>query len=54
VASAVTQAGSPVVVATRFGAGLVLRTGLPEFAARLHLDPASAGLMDRLWTLLSR
>jgi hypothetical protein len=54
VASAVTATGSPVIVAARYGSGLVIRTGLPGFATRLSSDPASAGLMDRLWMLLSR
>jgi hypothetical protein len=54
VASAVTTGGMPVVVAERLGAGLVARTGLPDFAAHLMSDPASAALMDRLWMLLSR
>jgi hypothetical protein len=54
VASAVTPAGRPVIVAARFGKGLVIRTGLPGFPTRLTPDPAAAGLMERTWTLLSR
>jgi hypothetical protein len=52
-ASAATQDGArQVIVASRFGAGLVIRPGLPEFSARLHDDAALAALLDRAWTLL--
>ena len=54
VATAVTPAGRPVIVAARLGRGLVIRTGLPSFATRLTPDPASAELLARTWTLLSR
>jgi len=54
VATAVTPAGRPVIVAARFGRGLIIRTGLPGFATRLTPDPASAQLLARTWTLLSR
>jgi hypothetical protein len=54
VATAVTPAGRPVIVAARLGRGLVIRTGLPGFATRLTPDPASAALLARTWTLLSR
>jgi hypothetical protein len=54
VASAVTPDGAPVIVAARFGRGLVVRPGIPAFASRLSGDPASAELMRRAWTLLSR
>jgi N,N-dimethylformamidase beta subunit-like protein/flagellar hook capping protein FlgD len=54
VASAVTPSGQPVVVAARVGRGLVIRPGLPDFAAALRVDPATANLMGRVWTLLSR
>jgi hypothetical protein len=47
-------AATPVIVERRLGAGLVIRPGLPDLAARLSSDPAAAGLMDRLWMLLSR
>ncbi len=53
-ASAVTPDGAPVIVAARFGRGLVIRPGIPGFASRLSVDPASAELMRRAWTLLSR
>jgi hypothetical protein len=54
VASAVTPAGRPVIVAARFGKGLVIRTGLPGFPTRLSQDLAASALMERTWTLLSR
>jgi hypothetical protein len=54
VASAVTPRGHPVIVAARFGPGLVVRTGYSSFAAHLRSDRAVAGLMERMWTLLSR
>jgi hypothetical protein len=49
-------AGRPVVVALRFGKGLVIRPGFPSFAQRLasDTDPATTALMARMWTLLSR
>jgi hypothetical protein len=53
VASAVTPRGAPVVVAARFGRGLVARPGIAAFGSRLSTDRASAELMRRLWTLLS-
>ncbi|WCB91419.1 hypothetical protein DSM104299_00090 [Baekduia alba] len=45
----------PVVVAARFGQGLVIRPGYPSFAQRLsaNSDPATSALMARMWTLLS-
>jgi hypothetical protein len=45
-----------VVIAARFGKGLVLRPGFPSFARRIaqDTDPASSALMKRAWTLLSR
>jgi len=53
-ATAVTPDGAPVIVAARFGRGLVVRPGVAGFASRLSVDPASAELMRRAWTLLSR
>ena len=53
----VDPAGKDVVVGLRFGKGLVLRPGFPEFAPRLSAktpDPAVSPLMARMWTLLSR
>lgn len=46
--------GRLVIVATRFGRGLLIRPGLPEFGARLGRNPEIATLMERTWTLLSR
>lgn len=45
-----------VIVAARFGKGLVIRTGFPGFAQRVaaNTDPATSALMARMWTLLSR
>ncbi|WP_187369237.1 FlgD immunoglobulin-like domain containing protein [Baekduia soli] len=57
VARAVTvdPAGFNVIVAVRFGKGLVIRPGFPAFAPRLSTnDPAVTALMARMWTLLSR
>ncbi|MFP5362498.1 MAG: N,N-dimethylformamidase beta subunit family domain-containing protein [Thermoleophilia bacterium] len=54
VAAAATQEPPPrqVIVAARFGRGLVIRTGLPDFATSLADSAASAELLDRIWTLL--
>jgi hypothetical protein len=46
--------GRAVIVAARFGTGLVIRTGLPGIGARLGPDRNTAALMGRMWTLLSR
>jgi hypothetical protein len=45
-----------VIVAARFGKGLVIRPGFPSFAHRVatNADPATSALMARMWTLLSR
>jgi flagellar hook assembly protein FlgD len=56
--SAVTDEASgskTVVVAVRFGRGLVIRPGFPSFSQRLsaNTDPATTALMARMWTLLS-
>jgi hypothetical protein len=57
VSNAVTQSpeGNTVVVAARFGKGLIIRTGFPSFPQRLaaNSDPATSALMARMWTLLS-
>ncbi len=53
-ASAVTGDGQTVIVAARLGRGLVIRTGLLDFANRLGADANSAQLVLRAWTLLSR
>jgi hypothetical protein len=56
VASALTEADRASITAVRFGRGLVLRYGVPEFAGRLTLDETDpqTALMARTWTLLSR
>ena len=54
VASAVDRTGKPVIVAVRFGKGLVVRTGLLEFASHLNGDRNAAALMEALWRNLSR
>lgn len=54
VAAAGEQAGQPVVVAYRFGKGLVIRTGLPRWTQRLGSDQETAAVTRRMWTLLSR
>ena len=52
-AAAATQDGDRrVIVAARFGKGLVIRTGLPEFSARLRENAELTELLDRMWTLL--
>jgi hypothetical protein len=54
-AAAATQDGRrQVIVASRLGKGLVIRPGLPDFAAALKTNPELAGFMERTWTLLSR
>jgi flagellar hook assembly protein FlgD len=52
-ASAVTPEGGRVIVAARFGRGLVIRPGIAGFARRLRTDVPTAELMRRMWTLLS-
>ena len=51
--TAVTPGGRPVLVALRFGRGVVIRPGMPRFAQRLSSDTTTAELMGRIWTLLS-
>jgi hypothetical protein len=54
-AAAATQPGDrQVIVASRFGKGLVIRTGIPDFSARLHSSPELATLLDSSWALLRR
>ena len=50
--SAVTPDDRDVIVAARFGRGVVIRTGIPAFATRVSGDSASAELLARIWTLL--
>jgi hypothetical protein len=52
-AAAGEQAGQPVVIAYRFGKGLVIRTGLPGWSQRLGSDQDTAAVTRRMWTLLS-
>ncbi|MFL5821043.1 MAG: FlgD immunoglobulin-like domain containing protein [Solirubrobacteraceae bacterium] len=47
------RAGAPVIVAVALGRGLVIRTGLPQWGARLGRDPNVAALTKRTWVLLS-
>jgi flagellar hook assembly protein FlgD len=53
--TSVKYASKTVVVAARFGKGLVIRPGFPSFAHRVatNADPATSALMARMWTLLS-
>jgi hypothetical protein len=54
-AAAATQPGDrQVIVASRFGKGLVVRPGIPDFAARLRTSPELATLLDSAWSLLRR
>ncbi|WP_354699858.1 hypothetical protein DSM112329_00116 [Paraconexibacter sp. AEG42_29] len=53
-ASAVDASGKPVVAAVRFGKGLIIRTGLVDFASRLNADRNAAALMEAMWRKLSR
>jgi hypothetical protein len=46
------DARSDVIVAYRFGRGVVVRTGLPELPARLSSDPELVDFLKRTWTLL--
>jgi hypothetical protein len=48
------QEGQPVVVAYTLGKGLVIRTGLPDWSARLGLDGNVDAVTRRAWALLSR
>ncbi len=41
-----------VLVASRFGDGVVVRLGVPDFSARLSSDPELVTLLKRIWTLL--
>ena len=52
-AAAGPQEGQPVVVAYTLGRGLVIRTGLPEWSARLGGDDNVNAVTRQAWTLLS-
>jgi flagellar hook assembly protein FlgD len=41
-----------VLVASRFGDGVVVRLGVPDFSDRLGSDPELVVLLKRIWTLL--
>ena len=41
-----------MIVATRVGKGIAIRTGLPEFSANVRQSAELAELLDRAWTLL--
>jgi len=41
-----------VLVASRYGDGVVVRLGLPDFAQRISGDPELQTLLRRIWTLL--
>ena len=53
VATAVTDKGTPVIVAAQYGKGIEIRTGLLDFATRLKNEPNAGELVLRAWTLLS-
>jgi hypothetical protein len=53
-AAAGPQEGQPVVVAYTLGKGLVIRTGLSEWSARLGSDDNVNAVTRRAWALLSR
>jgi hypothetical protein len=54
-AAAATQPGDrQVIVASRFGDGLVIRPGMPDFSAKLRTNPELATFLSRAWTLLRR
>jgi hypothetical protein len=46
------DAQSDVLVASRFGDGVVVRLGVPDLPSRLSSDPELVELLRRLWTLL--
>ncbi len=54
VAAAVDKDGRRVIVAATFGKGMVIRTGLVDFASRLGKDRNTDALMESLWLQLSR
>jgi flagellar hook assembly protein FlgD len=44
--------GRPVIVAARYGKGVVVRTGIPQLPDRLSAGGPVTVLMERIWTLL--
>ncbi len=53
-AAATADGRRQVIVASRLGEGLAIRPGLPGFSASLRSHDELAGLLERVWTLLSR
>jgi hypothetical protein len=52
-AVAATQPGDrQVIVASRFGDGLVIRPGMADFSAKLATSPELATFLERAWTVL--
>jgi hypothetical protein len=48
-------AGTPVIAAWQFGAGVAIHTGLPQLAAKAQAgDPDADALVQRIWTLLAQ
>lgn len=54
VATAVDRRDRVLIAGVRLDKGLVIRTGLPMFAARLRTDPDTSELMSSTWRHLSR
>lgn len=54
VAAATLPDGRAVIAALRYGRGLIVRTGLPQWSERLAGDPDVAAMTERTWTLLGR
>lgn len=52
-ARATTPAGQSVILAAKVGKGLVIRTGLPDFASRLSSGGNEQDLVTRIWGLLA-
>ena len=50
--TAVAAGNEPVIVAVRYGQGLVIRPGIRGFPTRLSSDVDSQELLGRMWTLL--
>ena len=48
------RTGAPVIVAAARGRGLVIRTGLPQWGARMGGDLNVQAMTKRAWILLSR
>jgi hypothetical protein len=46
--------GKTVIVAARFGQGLIIRSGFKDFSSRLSTDFTTSALMGAMWTQLAR